>query len=99
MATLIRTTITLAPLAVSPLLLHLIADGVIDLGGGEKDIVWLFPWVLWSLTFAATSFLLWYRGWPAGRSFLRSALVGIAGVFLCAALLAAFGLLGVGGRF
>ncbi len=94
-----RTVVALLPLALTPLLLHLIAYGVIDLGGGEKDIVWLFPWALWSLIFAATSFYLWQRGWSAGRAFVRATLIGLAGIGAAALVLAAAGKLGVAGRF
>ncbi len=99
LANILRVAVALLPLALSPLLLHLFAYGIIDLGGGEKDIVWLFPWVLWSLIFAASSFVLWYRGWRFARSFVTSAIVGLAGVVTVAFALAAVGQLGVGGRF
>lgn len=76
----------------------LIANGQLDLGGGEKDLVWVVPWFLWSMIFAVSSFVLWYRGWSLWRSSARSAAVGIGGVLFAALVLAAFGQLGIGGR-
>lgn len=92
-----RAPSALLPLALTPLWLHLIASGRLDLGGGEKDLVWLVPWTVWSLVFAVGSLVLGHRGWPLGRASLRSALVGLAALVLGAAILGLFGELGVGG--
>ena len=91
----LRIVIALAPLAITPVLVRLNAYGHIDLGGGEKDLVWALVWTLWSVLFAISSFVLWRRKWSIARSVVRSALVGIVGVFLAAILLALFGQLGV----
>jgi hypothetical protein len=99
MPTLLRCVVALLPLAVTPILLQLIAEGRLDLGGGEKDLVVLFPWVLWSLLFAGSSFFLWYRGTPVMRASTWAALIGIAGLLAAAVLLASVGQLGVGGVF
>ncbi len=95
----VRVAIALLPLCFAPALVYLIGDGRIDLGGGEKDLVWVLPWTLWSLLFAIASLVLWRRGWPLSRATGRSALVGVAGVLLAALALAATGQLGVGGLF
>ena len=99
MGRLLRVVVALLPLASVPALVHLIASGRLDLGGGEKDLVWVLSWLLWSLLFALNSFGFWRRGWPALRSSAWSAVVGLVGLLLAAALLAAFGQLGVAGRF
>ena len=99
MGSFLRFATALLPVALVPVLVRLIAGGQLDLGGGEKDLVWVLPWLLWSLLFAASSLVLWRRGWSLPRSTVRSAVVGLAGVLLAALLLAAFGQLGVGGRF
>jgi len=96
---LLRVVIALLPLASAPALVHLIASGRLDLGGGEKDLVWVLPWLLWSLLFATGSFAFWRRGWPVLRSTAWSAVLGLVGLLLAAAVLAVFGQLGVGGRF
>lgn len=99
MGSLLRAAIALLPLACAPVLLCLIAGGQLDLGGGEKDLVWVLPWLLWSLLFALSSFILWHRGWSVARSTVASVIAGLAGVLLTAILLAVAGQLGVGGRF
>lgn len=96
---LIRVSTAWLPLALVPVLVGLIADGRIDLGGGEKDLVWVLPWTLWSLLFGASAMILWRRGWSLPRALRRSAIVGISGVLLVAALMGLFGQLGVAGRF
>lgn len=95
----LRVAIALFPLALTPVLVRLIASGQLDLGGGEKDLVWVLPWFLWAVLFALSSFVLWYRGWSVARSARRSAIVGLAGIAVAAIVLASFGQLGVAGRF
>ncbi len=99
MKVLVRLAVAFAPLAATPLLLTGLASGRLDLGGGEKDLVWLLPWTLWSLLFAVASLGFWRRGWRLGRSSAGAALVGVAGVVLAALVLALFGQLGVAGRY
>ena len=96
---LFRIATAILPLALAPLLLWLIAGGHVDLGGGEKDLIWILPWVLWSLVFAMSCLFLWHRGWPHSRSLLRSAIIGFGSVLLAGIVLAAFGQLGVAGLF
>lgn len=93
----LRVVIALLPLVSVPLLVLLIADGYLDFGGGEKDILLVLPWALWSLLFAASSLWLWARGWPLSRSVARSAIVGLAGVVLAGVALVMAGQLGIGG--
>ena len=95
----LRVAIALLPLALAPVLLYLIAGGQLNFGAGEKDLIWVFPWLLWSMLFAVSSFILWHRGWSVSRSIVGSAVVGLAGLILTALLLAALGRLGVAGRF
>ena len=98
-AGLLRVVVTLVPLALVPVLLILIANGHLDLGGGEADLVWVLVWLVWSVLFALSSVVLWRRGWSIGRSVVRSMLVGLVGLLLAAILLALVGQLGVAGRF
>ena len=87
------------PLALAPVLVHLIAEGRIDLGGGEKDLVWILPWLLWSLLFGGSAMFLWWRRWSLSRSLARSAAIAIAGVLVAMGVLAILGQLGIAGRF
>ena len=99
MRSILRLALSLLPLALTPLLGHLLSHGDINLGGGEKDIVALIPWLLWSLLFAVSSWVLWRRGYAVGPSLWRAALVGLAGLVIVAVTLGVLGLLGVGGLF
>jgi hypothetical protein len=94
-----RVVLALLPLALVPVLMRLIANGRINFGGGEKDVVWALVWLLWSVLFGISSFVLWGRGWPVARSAVRSLVVGTIGVLVVLLCLALFGQLGVAGRF
>ena len=93
----VRLVVALFPAALVPLLVYLIGEGYISLGGGEKDVVWVLPWLLWSIVFAISSFVFWQRGWPMPRSTVWSAITALIGVLVVAAMLAVMGDLGIGG--
>ena len=99
MQVVVRIALSLLPLALTPVLGHLLAQGYINRGGGEKDIIVLVPWLLWSLFFAISCWVLWRRGLPTAPALWRSALIGVAGVAFLAVALAVLGQLGIGGLF
>ena len=70
-----HVVLALVPLLLTPALIYALAEGVLDFGGGEKDILLALPWLIWSLAFAICSFVLIYRRWELGRWIVRSALV------------------------
>ncbi|MGR9072183.1 MAG: hypothetical protein ACU833_03850 [Gammaproteobacteria bacterium] len=43
----------LFPLLIMPLLGWLIAEGRLNFGGGEKDVLLLFPWLVFSVVYLA----------------------------------------------
>lgn len=63
------------PLALSPLVLFALAEGWVDLGGGEKDIVLAFPYALWALVFSFASIVLILKRWPILRWITRAGVV------------------------
>lgn len=75
MARFFQVVLALAPLLLTPALIYGLAEGVLDFGGGEKDIILALPWLLWSIVFAICSFVLIYHRWGIGRWTLRSALI------------------------
>ncbi len=58
---LVRLGLGILPLALTPLLGFLIAEGYLDFGGGEKDLSLLVPWLFWSLVYLMFSFVSWWR--------------------------------------
>ena len=72
--------LALIPLLLTPALLYALAEGIMDFGGGEKDIILVLPWFIWSLVFAICSFILIYRRWGITRWVLVSALIATMGV-------------------
>ena len=80
METLKQLFLSLLPLTLTPLFGFLLAEGLLDLGGGEKDIIWAFVWAVWSVLFAISSLILIWRGWPLKKWIGRSMLVAMAGL-------------------
>ena len=39
----------LMPLSLTPLVVFTLAEGLVNVGGGEKDILLALPWMVWSL--------------------------------------------------
>ena len=70
----------LGPLLLTPLFGFLLAEGFVNLGGGEKDIIWAFIWAAWSIIFAISSLILIWRNWAIDKWMFRSALVATAGL-------------------
>lgn len=66
------------PLALTPLFFWLLAEGYLNLGGGEKDILMTLPWLLWSLAFLVAALWSWHRHLPLLRSLGRAALAATA---------------------
>ena len=93
-----RVLVALLPLLFTPVLGYLLAEGYLNLGGGEKDIILVLPWAFCSLVYGISCFFLWHRRWALGRSTLLSIIVAIAGLVLAGVTLAGIGQLGVGGR-
>lgn len=81
MSKLSQVVLALLPLILTPALAFVLAEGVLNLGGGEKDILWAFAWAFWSAVFATSSIFLIYRNWAIDRWALRSTLVS-TGVML-----------------
>ncbi len=65
-----RILTALGPLMITPGVSWAIAGGYLNFGGGEKDIILLVPWVLWSIIFASAALLCWWRRVALGRSLL-----------------------------
>src|SRR5262249_7630276 len=70
---LIRLVTALLPLALTPALASAINAGILNFGGGEKDIILLIPWVLWSLAFAVVALVYWRRKRTLGSSLVLAA--------------------------
>lgn len=47
----LRFFLSVLLLALTPLLGFFIADGYLNCGGGEKDLLLFIPWILWSLLY------------------------------------------------
>ncbi len=57
----LRLILSIAPVALTPLLGFLIAHGYLNFGGGEKDILLLIPWLVWSVVYFVLFLIFWRR--------------------------------------
>lgn len=80
MSRFLQVIVALIPLSLTPALVYLLAEGVLDFGGGEKDVLLALPWLIWSIVFALCSFVLIYHRWGIARWSLRSAIIATTGV-------------------
>jgi len=69
--------LALVPLAFTPGLVFLLAEGILSFGGGEKDLILALPYIVWALLFFITALVLIIKQWSIARWFQRSLLVSI----------------------
>lgn len=64
----LRGGLCLLPLALTPFWIFLIAEGYLNFGGGEKDLLLVIPWIVWSMLFLMIGVVAWVRGlsWKRG---------------------------------
>jgi hypothetical protein len=72
-----RTFILLAPLLISPCIGFLVADGYVTFGAGEKDLLLLIPWCIWSFLFIVSGGVLWRKKLTFKRWLFKSLLYSL----------------------
>ena len=92
---LLHAALAAIPLLLTPVLFFMLADGWINLGGGEKDIVVTLPWLLWALIFFITALVLIIKGWPLRRWFTRAGIVSFVVMLLLFVITYITGWLGI----
>jgi heme O synthase-like polyprenyltransferase len=80
-----KLLVLITPLLLTPAFLFLIAEGILSFGAGEKDLVLVIPWFVWSVLFLIAGLTLWKknlsnRHWLT-KSFFYS-LVVLMGIWL-----------------
>lgn len=63
-----RLGLSLLPLALTPVLGFLLAEGYVNLGAGCKDIFALIPWVVWAFGYFIASLALRRKEKPLLRT-------------------------------
>lgn len=69
----LRILILFLPISITPLLGLLIAGAYLNFGGGEKDLLLLIPWILWSVIFIISGLWMW-RTQPLTKNWLIKSL-------------------------
>lgn len=77
MTTTKRIITLLFPLLMSPVIGFLIAENYLNFGGGEKDLLIILPWLLWSLLFLISGLILWRSTISFGIWLSKSALYSL----------------------
>ncbi len=75
----LRLILSIIPLALTPLLGYLIAEGYLNFGGGEKDLLLLIPWMFWSVLYFVLFLIFWKRKFSILKGFGYAA-AGATGV-------------------
>ena len=75
----LRLGLSILPLALTPLLGFLIAEGYLNFGGGEKDLLLLLPWLAWSVVYLFFFLVFWWKRVSIRRG-LAYAVCGATGV-------------------
>ncbi len=77
----LRLALSLLPIGLTPLLAVLIGDGYLNFGGGCKDVLMVFPWIVWSLFYLIISIVGWWKKWSIARGVAFS-LLGATGLLV-----------------
>ena len=83
-----QAVVAALPVLLTPLLLFAIAEGWLDFGGGEKDIILVFPYFIGTAAFFACALVLILKRWPPRRWIRRSVAVSL--LFLGGLAIAAY---------
>jgi hypothetical protein len=62
MVTIQRLVLCILPFGLTPLIALLIAEGYLNFGGGEKDLLLLIPWIIWSFIYLILFIVQWIKG-------------------------------------
>jgi len=69
----LRITLCILPLALTPLWAFLISDGYLNFGGGEKDLLLLIPWLIWSVIYMIIFVVSWIKKLSIKKGLTHSA--------------------------
>jgi hypothetical protein len=75
----LRLALSLLPLGLTPILVHLIGDGYLNFGGGCKDVMLIVPWTVWSLIYLIISIVGWRKHWSIAKGIVCS-VIGATGL-------------------
>lgn len=78
----IRILLSIAPLALTPIWGYLIAEGYLNFGSGEKDLLLLIPWIYWSFIYLIVYIVFWLKKSSIIKTLVWSVCGATAVVFL-----------------
>jgi hypothetical protein len=73
-----HVAVALSPLLFTPALVYLFAEGILNAGGGEKDLVLVVPYLLWATIFLVTAVALILKRWQFGEWMKRSLIISFS---------------------
>ena len=86
------------PLLLTPLLIFATAEGWLNFGGGEKDLLLAIPYLIGTVTFFVCAVVLIIRRWPIRLWVTRSAVVSASLLLALAVVAYVSSWLGVAGH-
>ena len=77
-----RVISLLWPFLLLPAFVFATAEGILNFGGGEKDIFLAIPLALLAVLYFLTSLVLWWRGMAPGRATWLAGLIALGLVII-----------------
>ena len=74
-----KLILCLIPILLTPVWGYLIVEDYLDFGSSEKDILLLFPWVVWSFIYSVIFIIFWVK-WKKVRIILLYSIGGATGI-------------------
>ncbi len=69
----VRLSLLLTPLALVPVFWFLVAESILNFGGGEKDLLLMIPLLIWSIVYMVIFVVGWIKGFTILRTLIYSA--------------------------
>ena len=93
----LRLILSIVPLALTTPLGYLIAEGFLNFGSGEKDLLLLIPWMVWSVVYFVLFLIFWRRklSLPRGCGYAAAGATGVLALIYLVMLIWVGGILGV----
>ncbi len=93
----LRLILSIAPLVLTTPLGYLIAEGYLNFGGGEKDLLLLIPWMVWSVVYFVLFLIFWKRKFSIqkGCGYAAGGATGVLALIYVVMLVWSVGILGM----
>lgn len=81
-----QAVLAAVPLCLSPILFFATAEGWLNFGGGEKDLLLILPYLIWALVFFLTALILIIKHKPVHYWLYRAFTVALLVIIVLAVI-------------